>query len=163
MANKHSGPIKKTLTTRTLGILAIASEQMNVTQESAVFSELHSILSWLKHNFMKIEWKFLTKRPPTDTGIHRILQNHSDTCAHILNILPQGLQFFENFFSTWKFLATEAVCNEINQNHFPLFCTLLSTSLSLCFLWELLTKKGKRKKRRSLNVHLKRLQKLIYL
>lgn len=55
MANKHSGPIKKTLTTRTLGILTIASEQMHVTQESAVFSELHSILSWLKHNFMKIE------------------------------------------------------------------------------------------------------------
>lgn len=93
------------LTTRTLGIPTISSKQMNATQDSAVFSKSHRILSWLKHNFMNIELKFLKKKSPTDTGICQILQNLSDSYAHILNILLQGLRFFVIFFSNMEILS----------------------------------------------------------
>lgn len=47
---------------------------------------------------MNIELKFLKKKSPTDTGVCQILQNLSDSYAHILNILLQGLGFFCDFF-----------------------------------------------------------------
>lgn len=69
---------------------------------------------------MNIELKFLKKKSPTDTGVCQILQNLSDSYAHILNILLQGLGFFcDFFFPIWKFLATEEVGNEIYQNPLP--------------------------------------------